>query len=99
MKVVIDEAFAEKSSGGLGPSSMAQVGPHVREGRYDLVKSSTNELILPGLWNMTIKPGDRIVMSMREYPIMTALFLFPQMPAILRPNSNMKIMTLSFHHS
>lgn len=77
MKVIIDEAFAERSPGGMGPS-MAQVGPHVREGRYDLVKSPTNELILPGLWNQSIKPGDRVVMSMREYPIMTALLLFPQ---------------------
>lgn len=44
-----------------------KLGAHVREGHYDLVNSLTKEIVLPGLWNYTIKPGDSVAMSMCEY--------------------------------
>lgn len=64
MKVTIHEAFAEKA---FLPGRFGLLGPHVREGRYDLVDSSTGKYILFGMWNATIKPGDSIVMKMCKY--------------------------------
>lgn len=60
--MTIHEAFIEK--GVLYNIQMPRLGPHVRAGLYDLVKNSTQEVILPGLWDSTIKPGDSISMKM-----------------------------------
>lgn len=68
MRVIIAEAFSNETIG----SFQTELGMRVRQGHYDLVKSSTNEFILPGLWNATIKPGDSIIMTIREYRVMTS---------------------------
>lgn len=64
MRVTIHEAFVEKVI--VIPGPLRLLGPHVREGRYDLLNASTEKYILPGMWNATIKPGDSIVMRMCE---------------------------------
>ncbi|KAK3368388.1 hypothetical protein B0H63DRAFT_528757 [Podospora didyma] len=39
------------------------IGPHVLDGHFDLV-GPNGELILPSMWNSTIRPGDAITMHM-----------------------------------
>lgn len=43
------------------------VGPHVMEGHYDLIGPDDN-IILPQVWDVMIKPGDSIGMQMWPMP-------------------------------
>lgn len=56
MKGAIDQIFDENDV----------LGPHVREGHYDLI-GPDGEIILPQVWDTMIKPGYSI--EMRMWPI------------------------------
>lgn len=67
MEITIREAFRGYAPLVVAPGHQEEsLVRNVRDGRYDLVNSSTNGIILPGLWDATVKPGDRIVMRMCE---------------------------------
>lgn len=53
MEELINQAFAH----------IENVGPHVREGHYDL-EGPEGELILKNIWSTTIQPGWQITMKM-----------------------------------
>lgn len=58
MSELISEAFAH----------VQVVGPQVREGRYDIVHTEREEMVLPSIWEQCVAPGDRLEMRMWPEP-------------------------------